>query len=153
MRGIISTGVDSAENGERTRKRGRQASLHSATSALPCMHIVIFDLRPVKVYGCVSTRRTRGSYVTALCRDGAGQISRERVKHRLLSSRMSNYLGLKNTAPTSTGLSIAKAVSYRLIRTFVSPHEQSKTPPPFFPDKQLSRPQKYSANIHRPLYS
>ena len=36
-----------------------------------------------------------------------------------------DYLCFKNTAATSTGLSIAKGVAYRLLRTFVSPHEQN----------------------------
>ena len=81
--------VDSALSGVRTKGRGWVPDYLSAEHSCletnarnvncfaivhaPCMQLprcractwVIFDLRPVKFYGCASTRRTRVSYATA----------------------------------------------------------------------------------------
>ena len=63
--------------------------------------------------------------VDALCRDGAGQISRERVMQGLRSPLRATIYASKIHRQRPTGLSIAKAVSYRLMRTFVSPNKQN----------------------------
>ena len=64
MRGIIKWAWTPLKTGSaRVNGEGR-LTLYNATSTLPCMHTVIFDLRPEKFYGCARTRRNRVSYAT-----------------------------------------------------------------------------------------
>ena len=61
--------------------------------------------------------------VDALCRDGAGQISRECVQRGHLT-RQGTKLSLKNTPLGSTDQSIPQIMPFRLIDIFAFPLEQ-----------------------------